>query len=1139
MMQYRRVGKTDIRLSVIGFGTAQFQMLPERQAIETLRRGFELGVNWVHTSPDYGGVEHWIAKAIKESKKEIMVLAQGPGDMTLFGPFFENACLWFGKRRLELYGINCINDIEYMGQNVWGAGGMVEFLLKKKDDGRLGGIYCTTHGPPKYISKLIMSGVFDAIILAYNPLGFHQLTYFPEPLGREFENLVENREKIFPLAVQQGVSLIIMKALAGGLLCRGKAFPPHEWFPHLDKEIAAGDLLRWTLNLPGVCAVLPGTASVEEAEENALAGHGPLKISDSLDESITRTAQKMRSFLCSRCGLCESTCSKSLAISSMIRDAYIWIYRNETFMADERENYFLLNPSGSSVCRMCSDRTCRCPQGLDIPSYLAQIHQRMEILRKQEFRPGTPREEWEKYVDGHHQLVILGKDIPSKIKSGKIACCRFLIKNVGEMMWTAFSHIPDDKMAVCIGVFMNKKLIKKIPIRQNVCPNMRSNLVFEFKVPRGGPGINRIDLYLMSLAAANPGKDATLFYSDDLAIENRWSEDFQLYLRIRSKMEGIMKSYVVIIPKFLKKTKLFVYSKAKMFVRMSKRKSKFFMAGATAVPADAPEAVVSYGVRFIETMIPVRLQPAMTYGAWIKLENTGKFVWRSSPENGNPVDIFVLIDNKIFSILKLPKAEVKTGEEISIHFAFKAPIEAGRHELKVELVEENVAWFSHAGVPPFVVNIDVEKNILTKSTQVLDVALKHNIWYYLPTSGIQTSRDGRSYPLFVSHAKGCRLWDLEGREYIDYTMSWGSVILGYADDRVQNAIKEMLNTASLPPFPHPVEMEVSKMLAEDFPCAQMVVFGKNGSDVCTIAARMARLMTGKKMILSCGFHGWQDFGLDYFNFEACGIPDRPERCLYKFKFNDKTDFFKYYYRHKNDLAAVMIEPSGPFGGEYIGMEPDADKDFLETIAEAAREVNALLIFDEIITCYRYPKGSVQKATGVVPDLACLGKGLASGMPLAALVGSSNIFFSTFHKTHYCPTFKGEIYSFAAAKAAIQIYRSEPVAEHIWKYGEDLRRGINSICNQLGINAECKGPPFRMALKFNDQNPENLQLKRTLYVQELLKEGITTTSGVMMPSYAHDGVALEKTLGGVEKALDVIAKAEHKNDLHRYVEIPLL
>jgi glutamate-1-semialdehyde 2,1-aminomutase len=301
---------------------------------------------------------------------------------------------------------------------------------------------------------------------------------------------------------------------------------------------------------------------------------------------------------------------------------------------------------------------------------------------------------------------------------------------------------------------------------------------------------------------------------------------------------------------------------------------------------------------------------------------------------------------------------------------------------------------------------------------------------------------------------------------------------------------------------------------------------------------MARLVTRRQIILSCGFHGWQDFALDGFPFDNSGIPQRPEPALKKFRFNDRDDFFRLFDAHRGELAAVMIEPAGPFMGEDAGMGGDADAEFLRDIAEAARGAKALVIFDEIITGYRYRTGSVQKATGVVPDLTCLGKALASGMPLSAVVGAARVFHTAFARTHYCPTFKGEVYSFAAAKAAIGIYRSEPVFEHVWRHGEALRAGLDRICRHVGIAAECKGPPFRMGVHFTG-DPQSRRFKRTIFTQELLKAGVITVTGVVLPSYAHDDAILARTLEAAGAALEKVAWAERTGDYDRLLEIPLL
>jgi glutamate-1-semialdehyde aminotransferase len=784
----------------------------------------------------------------------------------------------------------------------------------------------------------------------------------------------------------------------------------------------------------------------------------------------------------------------------MFRDVYIWNYRTETFMADDRSNYFALHPDRTLTCATCVDQTCRCPQGLSVPTELARVHTRARALVDAELHPGPPQRFHERTWEGPHRILVLTSESPSELDAGRTGVARFFVENAGTEMWTAFSHLPDTNVAVAIGVTVDRRLVAKVPIRQNVSAGQRSHLVVEFSGPRR-PGRYNVRLFLMPLAAPSVKRGSTLFHETTLTVVGSGPPTPP---RVRRVLRATWRA-----------------------LADGRR-----MIGPSANP-------VRYGARYVEHTIPATMVAGSTYGMRLTLENTGSFAWDAQPSDGHPVEVVVFIDDRVYSVLKLPRDCVAPGGQVTLHFALRAPSGQGPHAIRVDVVHQQVAWLSDRGSPALTLGVDVRSVPATTTSRALQLSLDHNLWHYQPTQGIALSRDGHPFPLFVSRAKGCRVWDPEGHEYLDYTMSWGATILGHADDRVQGAIRDLLDVGPLPPFPHPLEMEVSRMVVEDFPGAEMVAFGKNGSDVCTVAARLARLTTGKRVILSCGFHGWQDFGLDYFGFADSGIPKGPERALYKFRFNDKEDFFQLYNRHKNNLAAVMIEPSGPAGGPDEGLGPDTDVEFLHAIAEAAKRANALLVFDEIITGYRYPRGSVQRATGIVPDLTCLGKALASGMPLSAVLGPRRIFFDAFFKTHYCPTFKGEIYSFAAAHAAIPIYRREPVAEHIWKYGEDLKAGIDAICRQLGIDAESKGPPFRQGVFFNGRDPETRQLKRTLYTQELLKAGIITVTGIMLPSYAHDREVLSRTLSAVGSALDVVATAERHGDYHRYLEIPLL
>lgn len=540
--------------------------------------------------------------------------------------------------------------------------------------------------------------------------------------------------------------------------------------------------------------------------------------------------------------------------------------------------------------------------------------------------------------------------------------------------------------------------------------------------------------------------------------------------------------------------------------------------------------------RWIGHNLPERLTTGATHGARISLMNVGNFSWRS-PGGDAHVALTLHLDGTWIATHQLPQRETAPGAAVTFHFPLPAPAAPGPHVLVFDLVEWGIAHFRDQGSEPLVWRLTVDAATPAASEECLALAERVNPWHFIPSRGVLRASDGRLFPLFLSRAKGCRLWDLEGRQYVDDTMGHGTALLGHGDERVLAAVREaMAETGPTVDLTHPLELEVARMLTEAFPCAEMAVFGKHGSDACTLVARLARAFTRKRHILYRGYHGWQDFWAEQPGFALDGaIPPRPEPLIHAFRYNDLGDFRRLFDLRKHDLAAVMVEPS-PFGGDQVGYEAD-DPGFLAAIAEAARSVGALFVLDETITGFRHPAGSAQKALDVVPDLACVGKAIAAGMPLSAAGGRADVLRSCFPKIYYQATYRGEIYSLAAARAAMEIYRREPVARHVWDYGTRLKRAIEDLCREMGIAGRCVGPPFRMVFLFDEADPETFRRMRTLLVQELLKEGIFTHHGIMLPSYAHDDVALRSTLAGMERALAVVAEGLRAGDLDGRIEIP--
>jgi predicted aldo/keto reductase-like oxidoreductase len=486
-MEYRRLGRTELHVSAVGAGTSQLRLVPEKQAIDTLLRGFALGVNVVHTAPDYGNAEEVVARALTYTDSKVIVASQGydvPGNshgpVSHFERLFETTCERLGSDRLDLYGIACIDDREYYRENVWGRHGMIEFLLKMKARGRLGGIFCTTHGSPEYIKRLVTGGVFDAVMMAYNILGYHLLSY-PPPPDRPVESLPRNQQEIFPLCQEHDVGVMIMKPLAGGLLCTSKAFPPrHNWHSTLGTTTAS-DILRSILIHPEVACVLPGTASVEEAEENALSGYAPIALKGATQAHLTEVVTGLRTTVCSRCGACDTLCSQRLAVSSIFWAGLFHLHPSGVLEQPDNIEYFRQHPSLESICSTCPDVTCMCPAGIDIPQSLATMHSQMVGLMRDGLIPAPDSHRGAIRGDDAFGARIISMDVPKTMESGRTYLCRLHVENAGERGW--LPQHREHQARVALGIFVDGTRTQTLEVTQDVHRGGRWHFVFEVRPP--------------------------------------------------------------------------------------------------------------------------------------------------------------------------------------------------------------------------------------------------------------------------------------------------------------------------------------------------------------------------------------------------------------------------------------------------------------------------------------------------------------------------------------------------------------------------------------------------------------------------------------------------------------------------------
>jgi glutamate-1-semialdehyde 2,1-aminomutase len=366
-------------------------------------------------------------------------------------------------------------------------------------------------------------------------------------------------------------------------------------------------------------------------------------------------------------------------------------------------------------------------------------------------------------------------------------------------------------------------------------------------------------------------------------------------------------------------------------------------------------------------------------------------------------------------------------------------------------------------------------------------------------------------PEFAQSAEGYEIVDERGRVFIDWGSAWGPVLLGYGHPAVQEAIEAQLRAGPLLTLPHRVELDVASLLIDMVPCAEMVAFGKNGSDVATAAVRIARAATGRLVVLQHGFHGFHDWYVCQYP-SVKGVPLVLRSQVRSFPYNDLPALELLFDEFREEVAAVVMEPV---------CDRAPEDGYLEAVLELAHDNGALLVFDELVTGFRLALGGAQELYGVTPDLACVGKAMANGMPLSAVVGKRE-YMERLPETSYGMTFRGETLSLAAARAVLTTLREAPVVEHVARIGSLLRTRFAETCEKHGVGCDLMGPPARMAFSFHEAGGISPERLRSLFIRECARNGVLTT-GMLYPTYAHDERALEQTLTVFDASLAAVAE----------------
>ncbi len=347
-----------------------------------------------------------------------------------------------------------------------------------------------------------------------------------------------------------------------------------------------------------------------------------------------------------------------------------------------------------------------------------------------------------------------------------------------------------------------------------------------------------------------------------------------------------------------------------------------------------------------------------------------------------------------------------------------------------------------------------------------------------------------AYPVYFAEASGGRITDLDGNDYIDLVSALGPISLGYRYPAVDAAIENQLKRGIIAGLLSPLEVEVAQLVTEMVPCAEQVRFFKGGGEATAAAARIARRFTGREVILNCGYRGWPDTWVPHDT--DSGVPARLDGAVQSFAFNDREGLERLVHGQSGEIAAIAVDV------QVEVPEPG----YLTWLRDLAHEIGALLIFDEIVTGFRFANGGAQEYFGVTPDLAVFAKGIANGMPLAVVAGRADV-MEAFNGALVSITYGGEALSLAAAAATLRTYRDQPVVETLWARGRQLRDGLTEAAAGTGLPFVVEGFDPMTAMRFTGVDADLERDAWGYLLQEMAERGVLLRrGGLNFVSYSH-------------------------------------
>jgi glutamate-1-semialdehyde aminotransferase len=372
-------------------------------------------------------------------------------------------------------------------------------------------------------------------------------------------------------------------------------------------------------------------------------------------------------------------------------------------------------------------------------------------------------------------------------------------------------------------------------------------------------------------------------------------------------------------------------------------------------------------------------------------------------------------------------------------------------------------------------------------------------------------------PVYLQRGDGCRVWDVDDNEFVDLGMGLWAVTLGHNYPSHVEALTSVLQQGTQFSLMHPLEVELAEELAEAIPIAEMVRYGKNGSDVTTAAVRLARACTGREVVIRCGYHGWHDWYIATTEWNR-GVPEFNRVISGFFNENDRVTFDQLMDQFEGKVAAVIME----------GVQSASpDKEFLQHVRDRTSKVNALLIFDEIVNGYHFAIGGIHEWSGIDADLATFGKGMGNGTPISILAGKRE-FMKELDTTFFSFTFGGEALGLAAAMEVLRTYRRDSVIKQLWQVGQRLHDESTKAIAAAGVSSFIELTPNPVRTLWNFKEPYrgcDGNLIKSLFQQEVLRRGVLWGGWhALSLSLAQDEEAIQRIIIAYNTSLKVVASA---------------